>query len=147
MAFDIKFYVNTSELNKIHKDITDIVTLRGTLKDQTSIIDPGVLIQGSLTSFVGANYAYIEVFGRYYYIHDIISVTNNLIEIYLHCDVLMSFADAILENTGIVSRQENNWNLYLDDGSFKTYSDPMIITKVFPNGFTSQSFALLVAGS
>ena len=147
MAFDIKFYVNTSELNKIRKDLTDIATFSGTLKDQTSIVDPVVLIQGSLTSFVGANYAYIASFGRYYYIHDIISVTNNLIEIHMHCDVLMSFADAILENTGIVSRQENNWNLYLDDGSFKTYSDPMIVTKVFPNGFTPQSFALIVAGS
>ena len=47
----------------------------------------------------------------------------------------------------IVKRQENRWNLYLDDGSFKVYQNPMVLTKAFPQGFTTQEFVLAVAGS
>lgn len=147
MAFTITLYTQNSEINRIKKALTQITTMTGSLKEETSIVDPVILVEGTMANFVGANYIYIPEFRRYYYIHDIISVRMNLIELHCHCDVLMSFSDAILAQTGIVARQENNWNLYLDDGSFKTYSNPMILTKAFPSGFTTQSFALVVAGS
>lgn len=59
----------------------------------------------------------------------------------------MSFADGIRNNTAIIKRQQEQWNLYLNDGSLKCYQDPIILTKAFPSGFTTQEFVLAVAGA
>lgn len=147
MSFDITLQTNASEKNKLTKDITDIATLSGTLKNGTSIIDPVISFEGDLSSFVNCNYMTIPTFGRSYFVNDIRSIRNNVYEISAHVDVLSSFATQIRGNTAIVRRQENQWNLYLNDGVFKTYQNPEIITKAFPSGFTKQEFVLAVAGS
>lgn len=147
MSFDITLQINASEKNKLTKDITDLATLSGTLKNGTSIIDPVITFEGDLTSFVNCNYMSIPTFGRSYFVNDIRSIRNNIYEISAHVDVLSSFATQIRGNTAIVRRQENQWNLYLNDGVFKTYQNPEIITKAFPSGFTKQEFVLAVAGS
>ena len=61
--------------------------------------------------------------------------------------MLSTYADSIIELSGIIKRQENNWNLYLNDGSFKIYQNPIVQVKSFPNGFTEQEFVLSIAGS
>lgn len=147
MSFNITLQINASEKNKLTKDITDLATLSGTLKNGTSIIDPVISFEGDLSSFVNCNYMTIPTFGRSYFINDIRSIRNNIYEISAHVDVLSSFATQIKSNTAIVRRQENQWNLYLNDGVFKTYQNPEIITKAFPSGFTTQEFVLAVAGS
>lgn len=147
MSFNITLQTNASEKNKLTKDITDLTTLTGTLKNGTSIIDPVISFEGDLTSFVNCNYMTIPTFGRSYFVNDIRSIRNNVYEISAHVDVLSSFATQIRGNTAIVRRQENQWNLYLNDGVFKTYQNPEIITKAFPSGFTKQEFVLAVAGS
>lgn len=147
MSFNITLQINASEKNKLTKDITDLATLSGTLKNGTSIIDPVISFEGDLSSFVNCNYMSIPTFGRSYFVNDIRSIRNNVYEISAHVDVLSSFAAQIKSNTAIVRRQENQWNLYLNDGVFKTYQNPEIITKAFPSGFTTQEFVLAVAGS
>lgn len=147
MSFNITLQTNASEKNKLTKDITDLATLTGTLKNGTSIIDPVISFEGDLSSFVNCNYMTIPTFGRSYFVNDIRSIRNNVYEISAHVDVLSSFATQIKNNTAIVRRQENQWNLYLNDGVFKTYQNPEIITKAFPSGFTKQEFVLAVAGS
>lgn len=147
MSFNITLQTNASEKNKLTKDITDLVTLSGTLKNGTSIIDPVISFEGDLSSFVNCNYMTISTFGRSYFVKDIRSIRNNVYEISAHVDVLSSFATQIKSNTAVVRRQENQWNLYLNDGVFKTYQNPEIVTKAFPSGFTTQEFVLAVAGS
>lgn len=90
---------------------------------------------------------YIAAFNRYYFITDIVSVSTGIAEIKAHVDVLTSFADGILANRGIVARQENIWNLYINDGAFRVYQNPMVLTKPFPSGFNTMEFVLAVAGS
>lgn len=149
MSFNIVLQNNTSPNNKIGKILTNVTTLSGTLKKETSIIDPIIIVEDSnLSNLVSnINYMTIESFGRKYFVNNIKSIRNNLWEISAHVDVLESFKNEILNNTGIVSRQENKWNLYLDDGAFKCYQNPDIVTKSFPNGFSGQEFVLAVAGS
>ena len=74
------------------------------------------------------------------------SIRNGLVEFSCHVDVLSSFATDIRNNIGVVKRQENKWNLYLNDGSFKVYQNPNVLTKAFPSGFTTQELVLAVAG-
>jgi hypothetical protein len=92
------------------------------------------------------NYMYIPSFSRYYFINNVISINNEICEVHAHVDVLSTYKDEIRAQRAVVSRQEKKWNLYLNDGVFKTYQNPYIITKAFSSGFTSQHFILTIAG-
>lgn len=144
--FDIILQRNNSPRNKLDKDISNIATLSGSLRDGCSITDPVILVQAAANVISRANYATISVFGRSYYITNVKTAENGLFEITAHVDVLTTYKTQIRANDAIIKRSENNWNLYLNDGSFKIYQNPYIITKTFPNGFQGQNFILAVAG-
>ena len=147
---NIVLMLNNSEPERVTKDLQTLATLTGSLKDGTSVINPTILLQGTpatIQQIVTSNYLQIPDFGRYYFIRDISSVRTNLWEISCHVDVLQSYATQIKEQTGIVQRQENKWNLYLNDGSFKVYQNPNVLTKPFPNGFKTNEFVIAIAGS
>ena len=143
----ITMQVNNSEKNALDKDVDDIMELTGTLKSETSILDPVILIEADLEDLALCNYMTIDEFGRSYFVTDITSVRNGLVQISAHVDVLSSFATEIRANTGIIHRQENLWNLYLNDGSFRVYQNQDVVTAPFPSGFNTQQFILAVAGS
>lgn len=147
MSFSIKLQRNNSENNKVGKDLTTLGTVTGVLKEATSIIDPVIKINGDLSDFTGCNYMTIDSFGRSYFVLNIRSIYNGLVEFTCHVDVLESFKSEIRDNKCIIKRQQNKWNLYLNDGSLKVYQNPNVITKAFPSGFTAHEFVLAVAGS
>lgn len=147
MAFNIVLGVNNSPKNQIVKDTTVIDTYPGTLKDVTSIIDPVVMIECDLADVKNANYMRIAAFNRYYFIENIRSVRNGLVEFSCHVDVLTSFASEIKSNRGIIKRNAIAHNIHLNDGYFKVYQDPHIVMYEFPNGFTTKEFVLAMAGS
>lgn len=147
MAFSIVFYLNDSEPNRLNKSLTEITTVTGSLKENASIINPDIMVYATIPTIAGANYVYIADFGRYYYITDIISITNTLTRVTLKVDVLMSFKDEILLNRGIIQKSENNWNLYLNDGSLRTYQYKSVETIKFPTGFpTGTDLVMAIAG-
>lgn len=144
----ITLYNNSSESINISKDISEIVTLTGNLRESSSIMSPSILFQDiSIDQITQCNYAYIADFKRYYFITEAVLERSNLVRLNMRCDVLMTYADQIKANTGVIARQENNWNLYLNDGVFKVYQNPIIKTQLFPNGFTGESFVLAIAGA
>lgn len=139
---------NESEPEKIGKSLATIATLTGSFKSETSIIDPVILISGAVSTpaLVQSNYMYIPDFMRYYFIRNIRSIRTTLWEISAHVDVLETYKEPIKAQTAVIRRQENRFNLYLDDGIFRVYQNPSVITKKFPQGFTDQAFILSVAG-
>lgn len=145
MSFAIELMYNGDEYNKINKNPASRLTVQGTLKEETSIVDPVVLIEydGTLNN---VNYARISEFNRWYFITDISSVRTGLWRVAMHCDVLKTYSEAILGSSGVIARQENDFNLYLNDPSFKAYQYSNIVTKVFPYGFNSQAFVLAFSG-
>lgn len=147
MSFNVILKQNKSEKNRVVKDLTTIATLTGDLRAETSIIDPVILISASMSNVKTANYLEISEFGRKYFITNIRSVRDGVIEISAHVDVLSTYATQLLMNKAIISRSENDWNLYLNDGSLKAYQDSQIFTKYFPHGFEDQTFVLVLAGS
>lgn len=151
MSFPIDLMVQTDPTNKLVKSPTPVLTLGGTLRAPASITDPIIEFNFSDNPevFSKVNYARIETFNRYYFITNIVSTYNNLWEIHMHVDVLMSFADEIKKQVAVVARQEETYNLYLDDGIFMAYQNPIIQTKLFsnPTPFETQNFILLVAGN
>lgn len=147
MSFTIVLMRNNSDPKVVSKNVNTILSVKGTLKDNTSIINPVIKIQCNLNDVTDCNYMYIQEFDRYYYVNDITSISNDIVEFSGHVDVLYTYAAQIRGNTGIVKRQENQWNLYLNDGTFKVYQNPQVVTKNFPSGFSAQEFVLAVAGA
>lgn len=147
MPFNIVLQRNNSELNKVTKSVDNLLTVSGVLKEETSIIDPIIKIECDLSEVTNCNYLSIPAFGRSYFVNNIRSIRNGLVEFSCHVDVLSSFAEGIRGNSAIIKKQENSWNLYLNDGSFKIYQNPNVLTKAFPSGFTTQELVLAVAGS
>lgn len=144
---NINFYKNTSDNNVLNKNITLISTHNIKLKDECNIMTPSILIHGDISNDI--NYAYIEKWGRYYYVRDKKSLNNGIYEIFLKVDVLMSFKEKILNLQCIIDKQQDSTNInkYYDDGSFTVSSKEFIETINFPNGFNDNGeFILITAG-
>ena len=147
MSFSITLQQNNSDVRKLDKSLSTIATVTGTLKEGTSIINPVILIDCDISNVNTCNYMTIESFNRQYFVNDIKSIRNGLVEFSCHVDVLSTYATEIKGNRAIVRRQENDWNLYLNDGVFKVYQNPVVTTIEFPQGFATPEFVLAVAGS
>lgn len=150
MPFAVTLQTNSSPKNQLDKSLTNISTVSGVLKEDSSIVDPVIIFRlnnAQMALMPSANYMTIPTFGRSYFITDILFVNNVMAEVHAHCDVLTSYATAIRANEAIIYRQENDWNLYLDDGSFQVYNNPNVLTRPFPSGFSTLEFILAVAGA
>ena len=146
MAFDIGFYNNTEELNKITKSPTLVRTLTGTLREETDVVNPVIMIEynGVLDD---VNYMRIQALHRWYFITRIESVRTGLWRVYAHCDVLKTYSEGILGTEAVVARNEKRWNLFINDSMFKVYSNPRIQIANFPEKFSGESFVLVMSGA
>ena len=151
MSFSIVLYANSSPTHKVDKSIAAVATVTGVLRSGTSIIDPVILIETSVPANVisQANYCRIEAFSRYYFITDVKSDANGLWYITCHVDVLMTYSDTIKAQNAIVARQYLQYNMYLDDGWFMAYQNPIVQQRYFsnPTPFESQEYILILSGS
>lgn len=141
----IRLYNNVSAYNYVDKDITLVEEISGVLRSPASVTDPVITIERS--SPVGFNYAQIPEYGRYYYVSGISMISDKLLGLSLHVDVLMTYKDSIREMNAIIKRQENKFNLYLDDGIFKAYQNTKHKIIKLPYGFTEYSYILALAGN
>ena len=146
MAFDIVLYNNQEELNKISKSPALVMTLTGELREETDLVDPVIVVEynGTLTN---VNYMRVETFNRWYFITKIESVRTGLWRIYAHCDVLKTYAQAILGTECVVARSETRYNLNINDDMFKVYSNPRIQIANFPNKFSGEDYVLVMNGA
>lgn len=119
---DIKLYHNSSPNNKVNKSLSSETVLSGSLRDESRVINPEVLIESSTP--LSFNYVYIPSFHRYYYIRDIVAYRTNLWLLKLDVDVLMSYKEDILDLNCIISDTEE----YKGDDYLST--SPSWISKV-----------------
>lgn len=137
MAFVIQLYNNISEPERIGKALSPTVSFTGSLKDQTSIINPTIIVDSP--SVPSGNYARIDAFGRYYFITDISSVRNNLWEIKMHVDVMQTYETQIKNTTQMIDRQEFSYNDYIQDNLVPLTSGIKQNVITFSGGATFQT--------
>lgn len=143
---NIVLYENQSEKNKIGKTLINELSLNGTLRDATNVINPVVLIEAQTLGT--KNYCYIVDFSRFYFITEIMAVRTGLWAVNLSVDVLESFKNDIKDLNVILSNtQSNGLNYYLPSNVYmnnvKTYTDIFN----FSNGLLdSGEFILITAG-
>lgn len=151
MSFSVILQKNTSPSNKVDKSITNIATATGNLRSGCSILEPTILIESALESDILSyvNYAYIAEFNRYYFVTDITLDVTGLWLFDMHVDVLMSYSAEIKSQNCIVARQERRYNMYLDDGWFMAYQNPIVNTPYFSvaDPFEDVNYILVIAGS
>ena len=155
----IAFMNMTSENNVIGKtwergtDEDAILKIEGKLLYDQSILTPKILVEGDLRGF---NYCYMSIFGRFYYITDIIARNGNIMEVSLKCDPLQSFKSSILNCTAVIERAESSSlvNSYFNDGQYWTQANKVIKYVPFLNSENEEltiprnhnSYILVIAG-
>lgn len=126
----ITLYVNKSDPNHLTKDKEEKGTIEVVMKDGCDIINPVLKIEAMPAySF---NYIYIPQFDRFYYVQGGATYINGIWEIKCHVDVLASNKVEILQQSAVIERQEYKYNLNLDDGTLKAYSNPITVIRKFP---------------
>lgn len=145
---NVTFYNNQSDNNVVDKDLVNLFTtpFAGALRTESSVMSPVITIAAPASSFVHANYAYIDNFERYYYIEDITSIRSDLTQIAMRVDVLMSYKDQIRQSSALVKRNAYQYNLLINDGSLAAYANGHVLAYKFSGGFTDDNFVLIVAG-
>ena len=144
----ITFYGTDSEPEKVDKTLGTPLALTGSLRNESNVVNPRILVEADTETLSEKNYAYIPEFDRYYFISDIVSVRNHVCMVIMHVDVLMSFRTQIRENYAFLEKQRISGNRYVNDGSWFHDSRQFYTVKSFPNGFNDNGkFILITAGA
>lgn len=98
---EIVLYITGSEKHAIHKTLENGIEFTGSLRNESSVVNPVVLIEMENPSQY--NYCFIPDFNRYYFITDIVSIRTGLWRISCSVDVLMSFQAQILNLDVVIS--------------------------------------------
>ncbi len=101
----IILYNTENDNNVLNKTLTNSVSYNIKLKNDTNIQEPIIILKTD--DIINSNYAYIEKFGRYYFIEDVSINSNDIYTITLRCDVLMSFKEDILNSYAYIKQQTN----------------------------------------
>lgn len=105
-------YKTTDPRNKLNKTLTAGKEIFINLKHDDPKENPRIKLSNSnLTD--NYNYAYIEVFDRYYFINSITKLNYSLSELEFETDLLSTYKDIVLASTGLVSHaiQEGDYRL------------------------------------
>ena len=137
-------YKNTSDDRLVDKSISKLHEVTVSYKDDTNMITPTIKLANFSGAF-SANYVYLSDFGRYYFVTEI-TASQQHIYMTLECDELYTYRAQLRTCDAIVKRQQNLFDLYLDDEKFNAEAYGRIQTKRFSGGFTKNAFVLAVAG-
>lgn len=143
---DITLYKNNSEKNKIRKNLSNGHTLSGTLRNESNVVNPAIII--NIDNPTVYNYVYIPMFGRYYFITDYVSMRTGIWQINLKSDVLMSFKDSILNSRALIQNTQSvGKSDYLNGSNWVTNCKTKTDIISFSNGLLNNGeYILITAG-
>lgn len=143
---NISFGVTSSEKRQLDKSVSYAVSVSGTLRNETNVVNPTIVVEANISTLAGCNYMSIPAFHRQYFITDIRSLNNELCEVSGHCDVLSTYKDGIRANTAIVGRSatQGNWNLLMNDTQIKLNNKKQIIVKKGFQSFPKNQFSMIL---
>ena len=145
----ITFYAVQDDYRKLDKTLgTALGSSTGDLHERVNDLKFTVRLPGAMATIVGgANYAYVDLFAKYYFVEGI-EVQNNTVYAVLAEDVRMNFSANIKAMPATITRTENprKADAYLLDDRYMAKSYKQIVTKDFPNELTDFSFILMTVG-
>lgn len=138
------FYKTSDVSNKLSKTLTDEKKYNAVLKESMYLSTIHIVLNEQIENF-NFNYCYIPKLKRYYFVEKINIMRNNLIEVDLIEDVLMTYKDNILESKCEVIECENNY-----DNENVTYTGKEVFTENIFNGnnpFLENSSIIMIASN
>lgn len=149
-------------VNLYHNEDADIVALKtpslvgdatGEFKGEINYLRPVMVIDSTEAEMANANYFSIggEVV-RYFYLEEKTAITKTLWKITGRADLRMTYRTAIRESSGVVDRNENNYNMYLNDANIPVSARKTVSVVKFPytnrfsNKAANKSVTMLVMG-
>lgn len=109
MAISMSLYQINEDFKTVGKTIpTPTSTHTIKLKDGCSIDNPIVSFSAQASAIAPLNYAYIDTFGRYYFIRDRRSLVNGVMELTLESDPWESFRAELLNVEATINRSAKN---------------------------------------
>ena len=146
MSITVNCYTNYSDRRKAQKNLVLIDTKSVELKGDVDLRNPVLILTGDAATYAACNYIEIPAFNRSYFA-SFTSIPGGMLEARCTCDVLSSaWAHGLKDLNAILARQQENFNLYLNDGTFQAYANDQVVTKEFSAGFSTPSYVLVVAG-
>ena len=106
----ITLYSTSSGHKEVTKNLSNETNYVGAFRqgENPSDRDPIIRVSTARNNLTSFNYAYIPLFGAYYFIRDRIAVTAETTELILHKDVLMTYATGIRNQSAIIMRQASS---------------------------------------
>lgn len=146
MSLTINCYKNLSDRRKAAKELELIETKTAELKGDVNIVSPVLILTGDAATYAECNYIEIPAFNRYYFA-EFTANPGGILTATCNCDVLSSaWAHGLQDLQAVVARQQEEFNLYLNDGTFQAYANDQVVTKEFSAGFSTPAYVLVVAG-
>ena len=140
---EIALYVTGSEKNAIFKTLQNGIVLQGALRNESSVINPSILIQIDNPSQY--NYVFIPAFNRYYFITDIVSIRTNIWRINCAVDVLMSYQEQLLNLDVIVNNDTSpDVEMYKSGEQWQTLVKTKTDIINFPSGLLDNGEYILI---
>lgn len=132
---NIKLLTYSEPKKSVKKSYATLAILTGSMRDTLNVVDPVFLVQAT-TEYDKANAVYCEELERYYFITDKNWVRTGILGITCHVDALVTYRTDLLNNAGIISRNEHLFNGYLPDNRQKLFAYDKIQIKAFPTNNT-----------
>lgn len=126
MAITVSLCAFSKPFNSTARPSAFGTTVSGELKDKSGIRNPRILWAYGTSSPSGWNYAYIPVFGRYYYITDWIYQGGGVWEIQMTVDVMATYKDEIGASTQYILRSSVSYDETIVDN---LYPQKAVITR------------------
>ena len=110
---NITYWTNFNKRKNSTKQPTSGTDLTAKLKDECSIINP---IFQSSTMPANTNYIYVAEWARYYFVTNVVYITNTIKEFSCEVDVLASYKSAIGSAVAHIAYSSTGWDKDLTDG-------------------------------
>ena len=149
MAITMSLYQINEDFHTVGKTIptaTSTHTIK--LKDGCSIDNPIVSFSAQASAIAPLNYAYIDTFGRYYFIRDRKSLINGVVELTLESDPWESFRAQLLHVEATINRSAKNSlvNGFLMDSGYQLLAYKHCAIRNFPVGIDDDTMILTTVG-
>lgn len=129
--YTVNLYVNSSDVNRMYKNIALKATVECTFKAPISVDHPTIYI-GASDAYDDVNYIYIPEFSRYYFA-TCTGGTSATLTFDCVSDPIMSFKNGILNSPAVIARNPWHYDKYIHDPKLPVESRNARGTFKFPN--------------
>lgn len=152
---EIRLYKVQNDRKTICKNLNPIVHITETfrIKEPTDLLNPVVVLSKSSVgeNWPEVNYAYIPMFGRFYFVNDIRLLSNEMIELSLAIDVLWTYASGLKNTAFEIARSESlNSKLFVDPELYlqvkRTIDAKLVGSITQSSGSSAKKYCITVSG-